>query len=262
MAVVLDIDGLSYMNFHDFNLSFDNKVYYSVIGSNKCGKTTLFKLISGIIPSSNTFCCDSIILNSINAREYITKIGVVNRVNGNSFIFNSVLDEMLYPLKNLGYSREKSLIRIKKVLGLFNVTNFQDKLINELDYYDQQLLLIMIAILHKPKVLLLDSVLDIFSNEAYQKIVNVLRNIDDELTIINFTNSLEIAYNSDRIILLDNYKMIGEYKPVDIYNNDKLFYEHNLEIPFIVDLSIKLKMYNLIDKEFFNMKEMVDDIWP
>ena len=37
---------------------------------------------------------------------------------------------------------------------------------------------------------------------------------------------------------------------------------NNLEIPFMVDLSIKLKMYNLIDKEYSSMKAMVDDLWP
>ena len=55
---------------------------------------------------------------------------------------------------------------------------------------------------------------------------------------------------------------LDKYGLNDIYENDKLFYDHNLEIPFMIDLSIKLKMYNLIDKKYSNMKAMVDDIWP
>ena len=169
----------------------------------------------------------------------------------------------MYPLYNLGYRKISAMTRIQKVLEMFNVTNFLKKDINELNYCEKELLLIMIAILHKPKVLLLDNVLEIFSNEKRIKIINCLKKmVNNDMTIINFTSSLETAYYSDRIILLDNYKVIGEYSPREIYKDDKLFYEHDLEIPFIVDLAIKLKMYNVIDKEYFNMEEMVDDIWP
>ena len=260
---MLDIDNLSYRKFSEFTLSFDDKTYYSIIGSNNCGKTTLFKIISGIIPSNDTVSCDNVTLNENNAYEYITKIGVVNRVNGNSFVYKKVIDEMMYPLINLGYSKNRCLYRINEVLEMFNVTNYLDKYINELDYYDKELLLIMIAILHQPKVLLLDSVLELFSLEARKKIVDVFRKlIDSGMTIINFTNSLDVAYDSDKIIVLDDYKLLGEYLPNEIFNDDKFFYEHNLEIPFLVDLSIKLKMYNLVDKEYINMKAMVDDIWP
>ena len=63
-------------------------------------------------------------------------------------------------------------------------------------------------------------------------------------------------------MIIDNKKIIGKYKPSDIYNNDNIFTDHNIELPFLVDLSLKLKMYNLINKEYSDMKEMVDDIWP
>lgn len=263
MVKILEINNLSYNGFNKINMSFNEKSYYSIIGSNNCGKTTLFKLIAGFIPSNNTITCNNIDLNPITIGDYITNLGVVSRVNKKSFTYNKVLDEMMYPLCNLGYSKSSSLDRIKEVLNLFNANDFLNKSINELDYYDKHLLLIMIAILHKPKVLLIDSVLEIFSFDIRKEIVKVLKKIvNNGMTVISFTNLLDEAYYSDKIILLDNYKIIGEYTPDFIYQDDKLFYEHNLEIPFLVDLSIKLKMYGLINKEYKSMKEMVDDLWP
>lgn len=263
MATILEIDDLSYNGFSNINYSFKDKTYYSIIGSNNSGKTTLFKLIAGIIPSSSCICCNDIDLNKRNISKYIVNLGIVTRVTSDSFKYNKVIDEMIYPLDNLGYSRTRSIDRIKEILSLFNKSELIDKRIIELNSYDKELLLIMIALLHKPKVLLLDSVLDIFPRIIYEEI-NVIFNklVKEGLTIINFTNSLEIAYYSDKIILLDNHKIIGEYLPKDILNDDKLFYEHNLEIPFLVDLNIKLKMYDLIKKDYSSMKEMVDDIWP
>ncbi len=167
---------------------------------------------------------------------------------------------MMYPLLNLGYSVSYSEDRVNEILSIFKREDLINKYIRELNICDKELLLIMISLLHKPSVLLLDSVLEIFPRSQSIKIINVLKKM--KLTVINFTSSLELINLMDKIILMDNNKILGEYTPSDIYNNDKLFYEHSLEIPIITDLSIKLKMYNLVDKEYSNMKEMVDDIWP
>jgi ABC-type multidrug transport system ATPase subunit len=166
----------------------------------------------------------------------------------------------MYPLLNLGYSVSYSEDRVNEILSIFKREDLINKYIRELNICDKELLLIMISLLHKPSVLLLDSVLEIFPRSQSIKIINVLKKM--KLTVINFTSSLELINLMDKIILMDNNKILGEYTPSDIYNNDKLFYEHSLEIPIITDLSIKLKMYNLVDKEYSNMKEMVDDIWP
>jgi energy-coupling factor transporter ATP-binding protein EcfA2 len=262
MVKILETIDLSYKDFDEVNLSFEDKTFYSIIGSNNSGKTTLFKLISGIIPSNDMVYCGDIDLNSDNIHDYIINFGIVERVNKDSFIFNSVSDEMTYPLHNLCYSKSRSIDRVKDVLDLFDASNFIDEKINELNEYEKQLLLIMIAILHKPKVLLIDSVLNTFPRKMKERIIKVLKKLTEEMTIINFTSSLEEASFSDKLILLDKYKIVGEYVPSDIFKDDKFFYEHNLEIPLMTDLSVKLKMYNLVNKEYSDMKEMVDDRCP
>ena len=127
MAIVLEINDLSYHNIKNRSLSFKDKTFYSIIGSNNCGKTTLFKLIAGIIPSNNAICCHYVELNRYNVNKYIVNLGIVERVNRNSFLYKSVLDEMMYPLYNLGYSKIRAITRIREVLEMFNVTNFLKK---------------------------------------------------------------------------------------------------------------------------------------
>ena len=262
MVKILEINNLSYKDFNNLNLSFKDRTFYSIIGPNNCGKTTLFKLIAGFIPTNDTISCDGVDLNGHSIREYIVNLGVVERVNKTSFIFKTVVDEMMYPLTNLEYSKKECLSRINDVLELFKEKSILDKKISQLDYYDKQLLLIMIAILHKPKVLLIDNVLETFPSIYKKKIYKVLKELLSSMTIINFTSSLNDINYSDRIILMNDKKIVGEYYPSDIYKDDQLFYNNNLKIPFLTDLSVKLRMYNLIDKEYVDMKEMVDDLWP
>ena len=263
MVKVLEINNLNYGYFKNINISFNKETFYSIVGSNGSGKTTFFKLISGFIISNNAIVCNNILLNSNNIYQYIQNIGVVERVNNNSFIYQKVSDELIYPLYNLGYSKKKIDNRIKNVLDIFEV-NFINKNINELDYYERQILLIILALLHKPKVLLLDGVLNVFSQSEKERLIKILKIFiqKEKMTIINFTSSLDEALYSNRIVLLSEYKIIDECIPSKVYEDDRLFYQNDLEIPFIIDLSIKLKMYDLINKNYNNMKEMVDDIWP
>lgn len=261
--MALEVHDLNYLDFKDINYSFDEKKLYTIIGCNKSGKTTLFALLSGIIPNESVICCN-ITPNLLNRNKYIKNIGVVKSFSNSSFKYKSVYKEMQYPLSNLNYPDFEIKNRIEEVLDYFALKRIINKKISELNDFEKQTFLIASAILHKPKVLLMDSCLDLFNNEEKHQILNALRKIinEENITIINFTTSLEEGLISDKIILLNNYRFIKELDSKDIINNDKLFYDNNIEIPFTMDLNIKLRMYNIINKDYYNLKEMVDNIWP
>ena len=262
MVKILETHNLNYKFFSNINISFDDNTFYTLVGSNNSGKTILFKLLTGLIMSNNCISCSKIVLNEVTKYEYIKKIGVVNTVNKKSFIFKKVIDELMFPLHNLNYYKGESLERINYVLEMFELEYVLKKRIIDLNICEQQMLLIVIALLHKPKVLLLDSSLDLFNKRKRLKIIEILRKFIklENITIINFTSSLDEAMNGDIIMMLKDYK-INIINKADIYNNDKFFYESGLEIPFTVDLSSKLKMYNVLNDDFNNAKDMVNSIW-
>ena len=264
MDTILEINNLNYQDFHNLNLSIKKGQFYFIVGANKSGKTTLFRIISSLIVTNNVVCCDNLYLNHDTRKTYIKKIGVVERVNKYSFNYKKVQEEMLYPLFNLKYSTNNANKRIKEILNIFNSNSILDKSIDNLNFKEKQLLLIMISLLHYPKVLLMDNVLDIFGVSERNSIITSLKRMikENNLTIVYFSSNLNNIIDSDQIIILANFKIIKETTYHEIYNNDKLFYNNGLEIPFIFDLVNKLKMYNIVKNNYINMKDMVDDIWP
>ena len=263
MGSILKVNNLNYMDFSNINLSFDSNKIYFIVGGNKSGKTTLFRILSSLIPTNNIICFNNEFLNRNNRNNYIKKIGVINRVNKYSFIYKSVKSELLSPLLNLGYSYSEAKKRIYDVLSIFNMKYIYSKKVNELNCFERQTLLIIISLLHKPKVLLLDNVFDIYKKSKRENILNILKKymLKENITIINFTSSLEDIMISDKVIILSKFKIVKETTFMEIYNNDKLFYENNLEIPFIFDIVNKLKMYDLVKNNYTDMKDLVDDIW-
>ena len=131
MEVILNINNLNYKYFHDINLSFEREKLYFIVGPNKSGKTTLFRIMSSLIPTNNVISCDKVLLNKKNQKLYIRNIGVVERVNTYSFNYKTVLSEMLYPLLNLNYSLENAKKRINYILNYYNISYLLDKKINE-----------------------------------------------------------------------------------------------------------------------------------
>ena len=62
-------------------------------------------------------------------------------------------------------------------------------------------------------------------------------------------------------MILNKGKIIFNDILNNIEKNDNIFNDLSIKLPFIVDLSIKLKLYNLIDKIYVDEKRMIKDIW-
>ena len=87
MSKVLETFNLSYRDFKDINLAFYSGKFYSIVGASNSGKTTLFKLLSSLIPTNNMVCCNDCLLNKDNCYEYLVNIGISERVSNHSFIY-------------------------------------------------------------------------------------------------------------------------------------------------------------------------------
>lgn len=256
----LIIKNLSYGVYNDFNLTLKKNKFVSIVGVNNSGKTTLFKLITGIIPTTNVINCYGISLNRNNVNNYIRQLGLVFNVNNNVFLFDNVLDELSYPLKNLGYSNSYITRSISRILNLFSL-DIKDKKISELSLYEKQCLLFCLALIHKPKVLIIDDIFDNMEKNEVNKIIDILKSIKKLNMIINFSSNLEWCNDSDYIYILDNGNIALEGSYKDIIKEYKLLIKVGIELPFVVNLSNKLKEEGIIKKDYINLEDLVNDVW-
>lgn len=103
------------------------------------------------------------------------------------------------------------------------------------------------------------NVLNNLSSEEVKKLYDYLK--VNKIDFINITNNLEeIIYTKD-LIIYDEEKIIAEGNTLELIKNDKLFRRLGFKLPFIVELSILLKDYNLIDKIYLDKETLVGDLW-
>ena len=259
MERILEVNHLNYKQWHNLSLSFDKNSFYSIIGGNKSGKTSLFRLLTSLILTNNCLTFNNKMINVNNRSWYIQNIGITKSILEQSFFFSSVQKEMEYPLINLGYSKQQSMKKIYDLLELFEEKELINKKISTLTKKEKQLLLIMISLLHEPKILFFDNALNIFNDQEIDKIIRILKN--QKICVINFASQLRNSYLRDNLFLLTDNK-IEEIDPFSLYNDDQDILKNHLDLPFIVDLNLKLKLYNLLDKDYLELKDMVNDLWP
>lgn len=266
MDNLLEINGLSYSYkdktiFNDLQISIKNKTTNLIIGANSSGKTTLIRLISGIIPTNDFININGISLNKKSFREYLLSIGVVFFDDNNKFLFEKVIDELAFPLENLNYKKDDITNRIYEIRNLLDLQNCINKNTYELTDFEQAKVLIGVSIMHKPKIIFLDNILSKLNSNEVKKIFKILNKLKKDITICITSSSLTNILYFDNVIVINNGKTLISDTPKNVLSHDNELAKAGLEIPPMIDLSLKLSFYELVDEIITDVDRMVDTLW-
>lgn len=264
MESIITINHLTYPPVFDkFNLKIEKNTITFISGTNKCGKTTLIKIISGIIPTEECVSLEHSYVDSKSSNDVYEKIGLMMPHEQFPFLFHTVYQELAFPLENLEYPQEQIKKRIQEVAQLMEIEHILRQNPETLCLFDRNKLLIALAIIHKPKVLLLDDPCSMLNKEQTKFILEVLKvlKIKEHMTIVVTTDNLEETLNGDYLYILKKGKIVLEGKPSLVLQEEKILTRLGLRLPFMIDLSLKLKFYDLLDDVVLEIEEMVDLLW-
>ena len=247
MTKIIEINSFSDDKlFENLNISVEKNTITTISGSNSCGKTTLMRILNREVITDNT-----ILLNNININDYTIKdyTNLIQAVIPLEIVFNE---------KTL----EKELNNLDLVKGL-RIKSILNKDINTLTIKEKVLAQLAIAIDNKPEVLLLDNIFIYFNDKEKEEIFTFLRNYQKKysLTIVLTTINLEDSLYTDYLYIIGNKKIILEGTPLEVLEKDNILNKVGLNIPFMADLSVKLKDYDLLDSIILDKDRMVDILW-
>ena len=190
---------------------------FCLLGPNGSGKTTLFNILSTLIPigSGSVNICGYDLKTDVNAIRKL--LGVVFQQPG--------LDGRLKVNENLrhhghlyGYKGKNLKYRITELLEKFDIKDRSNDLVEELSGGLQRRVEIAKALIHSPKVLLLDepsSGLDISIRRQLNDYINLLSNSENILVLMT-SHLLDEAEQSDKVAILDNGKLVSLGSPTEL----------------------------------------------
>ncbi len=231
------------------NLSFtvEPGKIFGLLGPNGAGKTTTLRAILNIIkPTSGKITFDGKEITD----EYYNLIGYLPEERG-LYQRSKVIDILVYfaSLKNL--KRSEAAQKAEKWLKRLNVSHFRNRKIIELSKGNQQKIQLIAAILHNPKLLILDEPFTGFDPINQQEVKDLIFTfVSEGKTILLSTHQLELAEKLCEIILLiNNGAEVANGKLTEI---KRKFGGNNIKIEFSGDVSSVLNMKEVVKYESYN----------
>ena len=197
-------------NFKLENISFDinKKEVIGIIGRNGTGKSTILKMINGIVSYDSG---DILYKNSSIKNMYASTLRNTRKNLAYIFQHSNLIDnKTVYYHLSLVYKLNKVSVDKKKIddiLEFMNITRLKNSLCGSLSGGEQQKVAIAMALLQEPEVLLCDeisSALDTNSEKEIFALLNKLRTTTD-ISIVMISHSLSLLKNfCDRVVVIDD----------------------------------------------------------
>ena len=111
------------------------------------------------------------------------------------------------------------------------------------------------------EVILIDNIDNYCNKETMNKIINIINYIKNNKLIIMTIKDINYSLESDELIVINKKGIVLKGKPIDVLNKDNILNKNGIELPFMYDLSIKLRDYNLVDEIILDQDRMIDKLW-
>ena len=253
---ILSIKDLTYNGlFNNLNLEIENNSFVTLSGPNNCGKTTLFRILDRQINCNFDIKVYDKSINEYQIEELGRIIHIV--IPEEIRFYEKTLDEELYYFSNGNNKRIDSITKGLKIKRLLD---------KDIETYTRQeivLAQLSIALSTLPKLLLIDNIRPYFNNKDIESILQFLKEYatQNNISIIYSTLNLEDSLITDRLVIINDGKVELDGQPIDILQKDNIINKIGLNIPFMIDLSVKLKDYDLLNEIEMDKNRMVDKLW-
>ncbi len=244
------------------NVSFviNKGEYVSLIGKNGSGKSTLAKLIMRILSQNEgKIFFNNVELTDDNIDFLKKNVGIVFQNPDNQFIGGTVEDDIAFGLENRNIPTSKMKELVKEYAKKVGMEKFLEKTPDELSGGQKQRVALAGILALSLKVIILDeatSMLDPEGKEEIKKLIFEMKKSDPELTIISITHDIEEAYLSDRVIILNDGKIVKNDTSFEVFKNKEEILNLGLDIPFVLKIKEALKGYKDIDDNINNLEDL------
>lgn len=254
---MIQINDLYYKNvISDLSISFDRNKFYTISGPNRCGKSSLLRIINRNIITDEDIRLDNKSIYDYEELDYKSIICLLDQ--NTKFIMDNVSDIIKFILiKNNIYNKDY----LKSLLVKYELYDIRNNNIDSLNISQKIYLKFIEYILDDKKIILIDNIDNYCNTEDIMKIINIINDLKKSITFIMTINNLEYALESDYLYIIDGSNIVLEGIPFDVLLNDNIINKVGLELPFMFDLSIKLNDYELLNEIVLDMDRMIDKLW-
>ncbi len=226
------------------------------------GKSTLAKIIAGIVkPTSGDVFIEG--KNTKRKEDFLSirkEVGIVFQNPENQIIFNSIEDEIRFPLENLKLENIEE--KIKEALKKVGLAGKEKQEAYTLSLGQKQRLTIATVLAMQTKYIVLDEPTAMLDPKGKEEVYEIVKRLKKEgYTIIYITNIIDEILLSDEIWVMEDGIIKDSFAKVDILDHIEEIEQSDIKIPEIISLLQELKKKNIkIELEEWTMQELIQKL--
>ena len=215
----------------NMSFSIEKGEAVGLIGANGAGKSSMLKVLLGLLPHEGEILVNGIPLCKQNLAVIRRILGFVLQNSDNQMFMPTVYDDMMFGLLNYGMSKEDAEHRVDAVLEQLDLTQLKNKYNHKISGGEKRMAAIATVLAMEPEVIIMDEPsvsLDPYNRRA---VINVINSLTQTKIIASHDLDM-IMETCRRVILISDGQIVASGAAMDILRDKELLESNRMELPF------------------------------
>ncbi len=250
---------------NDVTLEVKKGEFLVILGRNGSGKSTIAKHMNALlIPSDGKVYVDSLDTSvEKNIWDIRNKAGMVFQNPDNQIVATIVEEDVAFGPENLGIEPSEIRSRVNDCLKKVNMYDYRKHAPHLLSGGQKQRVAIAGVLAMMPECIIFDESTAMLDPSGRREVIKTIKEINDKygITVVLITHYMEEAVEANRIVVMDEGKVMMEGTPRNIFSRVRKMKTIGLDVPQMTELSYELKNSGLnIREDILTIDEMVDEL--
>ena len=214
--------------------------YVGVVGPNGGGKSTLMRLLNGLLrpDSGRALICG--LDPATEPFEVRKRLGVLFQNPENGLVAPLVEDDVAFGLENLGVPLDEMRERVARAIRAVGLEGYERREPYTLSGGEKQRVALAGLLATEPEVLVLDEPTSMLDAQGRREVLEHLEALRAEKTVLHVTHHLEELADAERILILNGGELVVDESPERLLSDPGLLHRNSLILPVVPRLALGL----------------------
>ncbi len=225
------------------SLKIEEGEFLALLGHNGCGKSTMAKTLNAmLLPTEGTVWVENMDTKDESlVFEIRRNVGLVLQNPDNQLVASVIEEDVAFGPENLGIPPEEIRERVDESLKAVDMYEYRTHAPYKLSGGQKQRVAIAGILAMRPRCIVFDEPTAMLDPNGREEVLNTIDALKKRgITIVLITHYMDEAVLADRVIVMDNGKILLEGKPREVFSNVPLLKKHSLDVPQATELAYKL----------------------
>lgn len=228
-----------------FSLDIEKGEFIALLGHNGCGKSTVAKHLNAmLLPDSGKVYIDADDTSDEDKTYDIRKkVGLVLQNPDNQLVAGIVEEDVAFGPENLGVEPSEIRRRVDEALKTVDMYEYRTHAPYKLSGGQKQRVAIAGVLAMQPQCIVLDEPTAMLDPSGRSEVMQTLLKLNKEknMTIVLITHYMEEAVLADRVVVMDEGRILTQGTPQEVFSQVELLKKHRLDVPQATELAYRLR---------------------